>query len=1122
MPTILLPRPQKDEQAWPAQPPGFFPLTVEDIRKRLAQSEYMAPDAIASPLAQLHFVNWALEDLSAEPGTGAAAMGDVLLLLQFLGHLDPVEHMLKDLGDLGNMLRDHWGTEAILCWRLKELPDSGCDGEFVAISHPNNPILPSAKFYPYESANGQSWGQVQRSLVKRWGPSSSARLLDEKCKVADGDLAGSLSTYLKRWIAAAGSPEPSWVGYLRHWAGHLDSLVDGRQPLPVADLSVKLMLNSGKAVSFGTYAGREGREVWTCAKCDPPQAWLNIGESQTVSATCPEVRCPTHNQSLRGGSDPVGPTHYGAHLVGETLFVWVDGPLPPGATDKKVDGEHGKDGSITYSFNQQTVTVRGRLVSSEKSVLRRIAWMSGLTGRGAADQVPVEIPVSGEFAELVDESCEADDRTRQWRLRLRGFSEACNRPYPEFEETLWARSAIVVWPPEDCTGWSIDYVACSTPLMNRARFRVIEESAGGKLHGSPVLHTNALYRTAKGKARFIEVGEVDGNSFRSLGLVPVRRTEASSAVVGAPGRIVLDFGTTSSAVLWHIQGDPEPSFIKSGPDSLETVCFLARDDEEFQNLLKGVDILAAWNVGETPPRPYLPSLYAKPDPDKPNSGPSIPPRGKGLDLLAKPGGGEGRIVSGLKWREWGAHSNGDYLRALLELLLVPACWELRKRGCSTATLSATYPLAFGNQKKDKYKETLEEVIKGLKPSTGLEIAPITLTSESHAGSSYLPQGNFTHSVVLDVGGGTTDIVIDHGPASPLSGSSAGREVLVADSIEYAGRDFLRVIVFTFGLDACYKKLAAVERTLSPPRRQPSDSEFPEAFVEAYVASLEALLHKSNVKGLYDFLHVSPDGDPVTNKLRVRDVLVRWEALLAGLMLYTRRMLEGAIAEGAEDQPVTIAFNLFGQGWELLRLLGDNPNTSIQQVMEPRLRELCNMVAHNRGGDDLFPAVQVVPPHDDPKTVVVRGAFGLADGKKFPPLGGQIPAPGHAIAADVRWTFLGMDLYRDENLVKPARTRLRDHQQRPDWPGDIGYRKVLSDLLDAVPDKVGGVPMRKMVRDLLPKRQPGGADVLEHLIRLGESDFNTRTWPKGENAARQSLLGGFLTSVWKSIWAGPRP
>src|SRR5262249_20098763 len=146
------------------------------------------------------------------------------------------------------------------------------------------------------------------------------------------------------------------------------------------------------------------------------------------------------------------------------------------------------------------------------------------------------------------------------------------------------------------------------------------------------------------------------------------------------------------------------------------------------------------------------------------------------------------ILSGLKWKDWSAPGIQKQLKSFLELLLLPAFWELCANGCYVADLKVTYPLAFDNTRQGTYRTVMADVVHTLSKRTGLRVESINFHSESAAGSNFLPQTATTHVVTIDLGGGTTDCAVHVGNAGKeVVGQEIGT-VLVADSFEYGGRD----------------------------------------------------------------------------------------------------------------------------------------------------------------------------------------------------------------------------------------------------------------------------------------------------------------------------------------------
>lgn len=1141
----LLPRPKDPKDDWGAQKAGFSPVKVEDVRRRLALAEHLAPGGIASPWAQLHFVNWMLEDQKSDSGREATEVLRLVVLLQYLGHLEAYEISVAsaaELGWLSPLLENSWvtsGPKSIVLWKIRDL-GTPWNGQVFAGSHPAIPFFPGAAFYPDrvpgETEHVPAWKRVREALIAARGPRAKTPLLDEQGEVADPHVVASLSAYLARFLQAVPPRSVGWAIALTEWQERLKVLGQRGRALPVAlsGVSVQLTSTDGKTtvVPFGSYTGASPREVWTCPKCEEAhESWINIPGQQGVSRGSLSVFCPRHpnQQILTGAGEPVGPEDYGAYPApDETLYVWTDEVARPvGSIRAETQGGPGSDGTVVYRFNRQRLEVKGRLVSLDTVVLRNVARMAR---RERTEPTPVDVPVSGEHAVLV-RKCESDPLNRCWKIGFNGLRDPVTVPYPPDQETLWGSSTIVIWPPDLCEGWSVDYVAASTPRGAQAAYRLIEQAKDSTLEPSPVCFTDALYRTKVGSLRYIEVGEwLADESFRSMGLLNVVRRSVPQEDSGGRGQIVLDFGTSNSAVLWEVLGADSPGFVLSGEDPAKPAHFATYNESDFNNLLKGVYVLSPWNRRERPPRPFLPSLHAKPDPDKKASEPAIPPRGQGLDLLFSPAGEEPRIVSGLKWKDWRAPGIQSRLESLIEILLLPAFWELRARGCSSADLTATYPLAFGEDRRGTYENILQEVTKRLSQRTGLRVDSerIVSVSESAAGSSFLPQTHVTHVVALDAGGATTDLAIHIGEAGrDVVGKEVGT-VLAADSIEYAGRDFLRAIVVVYGTAPLYRTLPKIEKDLLPPET----SKFGEAepAVEAYVASLEALLHRRGVEGLYELLkYVPQDVRPADMVLKHAETILRWEALLAGLLFYIRRVVKASIAEVPADKHVEVNFNLLGQGWELLRILGGDITTPATSVLEPRFRSLCEGIAGGRRAP-VVARVLALPEAQERKKAVAAGAAMIRKGKDPGASGGTLPPPIHALAANNRMTFVGMNIYDSEGqMIVSADTRLQDLSTKPHWPGDPGYGRLLDELFEAIPELIPGTrqSLRSRVREFLLtsaayRAQFKTHDIRQKLIDYGQNDFiRGETWPAGSPNPARSLLAGFLTSVWRPVWSSTK-
>ena len=76
-----------------------------------------------------------------------------------------------------------------------------------------------------------------------------------------------------------------------------------------------------------------------------------------------------------------------------------------------------------------------------------------------------------------------------------------------------------------------------------------------------------------------------------------------------------------------------------------------------------------------------------------------------------------------------------------------------------------------------------------------------------------------------------------------------------------------------------------------------------------VDCIEALLHRGGPEGLLKFLQDVPENKTQAEmNLQYFNALFRWEALLTGLLFYTRRVVEACLAEIPAETLVNVSFN----------------------------------------------------------------------------------------------------------------------------------------------------------------------------------------------------------------------
>ena len=328
------------------------------------------------------------------------------------------------------------------------------------------------------------------------------------------------------------------------------------------------------------------------------------------------------------------------------------------------------------------------------------------------------------------------------------------------------------------------------------------------------------------------------------------------------------------------------------------------------------------------------------------------------------------------------------------------------------------------------------------------------------------------------------------------------EVVAADSLVYGGRDFLRAIVTAYGAHL--------------PLGAPTTGDaLPEYLAAVRLEQLESLLHGGGIAALVETLKQADlDSGGVSDQERKW----RWDALLAGISLYVTRLLEGSYisahiqkdsAEKDDRPPITIGFCLLGQGWELLKLR--QQNSDVRTLMEDTLTRICEAASVTTGIRIQKPIVQVPSGDIDAKTAVVMGGLTLSTSDSVEPSASVVHT---ADGGDVRLTFLGMKLGTgDDSIAAAVSLKKLTKDSRPKISGDPGYAAILEDLWDQIP-----APKGTEIRDWLlsSKSFHEAKTAQESLILLGENSY-LQNWPLG-GRPRESLLGAFLSAVWRKVWA----
>jgi hypothetical protein len=902
---VFLPRAEEGANDW-QQSGDVFRLNEGDIRANLAPPKRLSAEGIPSPWAARDFMKWRLEDQKSGSGKEGTKILRALVLLQFLRLME---------GENVGLRPGSEGFHRLARVLLRPAHDPDRQVTVWKSSRPElkkyRVVAGSTASCPFFPAGTVATEDLFRALDSAVGPTSAQPLVDGDGNVVDAALGAALAGYVGRLADALrgnSGRASDFANALGTWKEELIGL--GGNALPTNKLPISIGDSGAGQVQLEAWSGSVS---WNCQQCQREGTlWINHpgtspGTPTTIRVTAAgcEIRCPKHRaesiRSTNGEGNAVGYDDLGCYRAGEKLYVWnEEGAFPKNRTGPSQIGE----GFVEHQFNLVRIRLEGELIRLNQVLLDPgvVAWPSKGVGADGLEKKtapePADVPVLARYAFLVKGS-EYDAQNQRWVISLYGYSQEIERKFPPTPSSaLWETSTILVWPPREADTWGIDYVVASAPRSESLRFKIVSERSGSRVFDvSEPRMLLGLYRTEGSKVRYVELGEVSTGTYRAMGLMKVSRGPIPVGS-GARADVVVDFGTSNSAVLWKLT-DQSPQFLRSGIEEValqEDVCRVTYSPIERGQLERAAAVLLSW-YPEIYSQPFVPALLAEPDREHVDGKACIPPRKWGIAILRQSGGdlAGSRVKVGLKWRDWGNPQTKQSVERLVEALLIPALWDLCRRGVSQWSLRATYPLAFETESLNKravYSDIIKSLVAALcKP--GLTVsAPETLSlfSESEAGAASLQKPNSTFEVTLDLGGGTLDVAVLVGPAGSTLCGLPARTVVAADSLLYGGRDFLRAIVTAYG------------RYLLPETTKEMKSG-DQAALE--LEQLECDLHERGIEGLLDKLNNADSRASQDGKAPNQDRKWRWEALVAGVSLYVRRLLEGVIsahvlrAEGAE-------------------------------------------------------------------------------------------------------------------------------------------------------------------------------------------------------------------------------
>jgi hypothetical protein len=268
---------------------------------------------------------------------------------------------------------------------------------------------------------------------------------------------------------------------------------------------------------------------------------------------------------------------------------------------------------------------------------------------------------------------------------------------------------------------------------------------------------------------------------------------------------------------------------------------------------------------------------------------------------------QARVVSEFKWRApsqnvTATEATKAYLRMILHLVLA----ELYAGGTSTVELVATYPLAFRSNQVDDYMNLLRELCRKVALDTGLHVQTPKFVSESVAGIHCHRQDHGL-SMVVDLGGGTTDITVMAGTESPWW----------VESIHYGGNRLVKVLARPSLIELFPQNLV-----------QGLDSSGPDQDQARFIALQQYLRNKD----LYEVTQqLGANGRGVVRLLAGK--------FFDGLCAFLALLLAGYLREEGHGEKLQVGLFLIGNGWKFLHFASDEPGQYVERLTSSHLERM---------------------------------------------------------------------------------------------------------------------------------------------------------------------------------------
>jgi hypothetical protein len=440
------------------------------------------------------------------------------------------------------------------------------------------------------------------------------------------------------------------------------------------------------------------------------------------------------------------------------------------------------------------------------------------------------------------------------------------------QERSWKLPVIEIWPGFNSKIWKAYFVLWdsigettfqATPLVPGLSGELYEEAGASGRGGRKVTELSAA-------PEYLVCTTPDG---KDVGCI-LPTLQPAPAVDNLTFRIGVDFGTTNTNVYLRKEGDlPYPLELRSGSHAVTAVTQANREASLFMQFLPPVGETLGKETFQKPP--FLSFFRSRITGDA-----DLAPVRQGHILFYHSGHnhdyiGDPKTSTNLKWEG----RERVRLRAFLRQICLHAAAEALRQGAGKLVYNYSLPSAFPKFLEDEFDNTWTAVVNWIGTASGIPCEPPTRETESVVAAKYFSSRGQANpawgSVVIDIGGGTSDIAIWQ-----------DNNLLLQTSIQFSGRQIL--------LEPLFRLRSTVISEFSvgsPSRREELQSTLEP---QKFYSRLDAFL-RNNSEELQEWISVSSSHESLS---RFLDCV---KLGLSGLFYYTGLMFRHLIETGRYQQ-----------------------------------------------------------------------------------------------------------------------------------------------------------------------------------------------------------------------------